>query len=111
MRKNTVLILKSLWERQCIVEYLVPNLTWLFMYPKVVDRTCEDVKASSRNDIDLSESVRVNYEKRVKGKSESREERQKDRSNHSVSVLCFDLENIFSLPKGNVSAFCTHNIF
>ena len=111
MRKNTVLILKSLWERQYIAECLVPNLTLLFMYPKVVDGTCEEIKAASRNGIGLPESVRVNYEKRVKGKSERREERQKDRSNHSVAVLCFDLENIFSLPKGNVSAFCTRNIF
>lgn len=48
----------------------------------------------------------LKYEEHLKRKQEGNIEREKDRQlNDTTAVITFDLENIFSLPKANVSCF------
>jgi len=42
------------------------------------------------------------YANHIEGKQESREERKRDREDIGECVLCFDIQNVFSLPQGNV---------
>ncbi|CAF4904588.1 unnamed protein product [Pieris macdunnoughi] len=48
------------------------------------------------------------HSEHIKRKEEGNEEREKDRKiNEAIAVVTFDLQNIFSLPKANVSCFFT----
>ena len=46
-----------------------------------------------------------NILKHQTSKKETDDERKKDRENTDAFVVCFDLENVFSLPRANVSTF------
>ena len=77
-----------------------------FHIPKA-DRcdVCEEKRVSEENRIEMDQEVKDKYEAHVKSKIETKIERDVDRSNLSIPLLCFDLENVFPLPRGNVSSF------
>lgn len=56
-----------------------------------------------------NEDQKLKYEEHIIRKAEGDEERAKDRQmnpkNTNTAVISFDLENIFSLPKANISCF------
>lgn len=62
---------------------------------------CEEFKMKGN---DLTGDAKVKYESHVAGKLATKEERDRDRGGQTI-VVCFDLENVFSLPKANVSNF------
>lgn len=77
-----------------------------FLLPKK-DRcdTCEKYKLIENK----TEKDKSLYDLHVKNKSEGKIERDFDRntykSGHSTAVLCFDMQNVFALPKAEVSNF------
>lgn len=107
----------SLYESKCAEDGKLPlkehmyrkvfncEFNLAFHVPKT-DRcdVCEEKKVAEQNGTELSEEVKTSQAKHVKGKLESKEERDKDRASDDP-VLCFDMENVFSLPKGDVSSF------
>ena len=48
---------------------------------------------------------KMEYEIQIKNKAETNEERNHDRLDKSKCVICFDMENVFSLPTANISNF------
>ena len=107
----------SLYESKCAEDDKLPlkehmyrkvfncEFNLAFHVPKT-DRfdVCEEKKVAEKNGTELSEEVKTSHAKHVKGKLESKEERDKDRASDDP-VLCFDMDNVFSLPKGDVSSF------
>lgn len=73
-----------------------------FHFPKK-DRCdkCEEWKAAA----DPGEEQKTNYEHHLQGKRETKDERRNDRDNKDAFCVCFDLENVFALPRANVSNF------
>lgn len=63
--------------------------------------TCEIFKMN-RNP---SEEEALMNAAHLTSKSKTREERAKDRLDKTACVICFDMQNVFSLPRGNVSNF------
>lgn len=53
----------------------------------------------------LGPDERKALEEHMAGKTKARNEREKDRNDKTKAVLCFDLENVFSLPISGVSNF------
>ena len=68
--------------------------------------TCEVFKMN-RNP---SEEEAIMNAAHLTSKGKTREERAKDRLYKAASVICFDMQNVFSLPKGNVSNFLQEKI-
>jgi hypothetical protein len=60
------------------------------IYDKKVNRTTEDTEK---------------YQQHRLGKLETKEERASDRMDTNACVVCFDMQNVYSLPKANVSNF------
>lgn len=67
--------------------------------------TCEAARVRRINGSVVTNEEKVKIEDHVKGKQETHEERTADRQNKTVCVVCFDLQNVFSLPTANVSNF------
>lgn len=65
--------------------------------------TCEAMKMAN-NPID---EEKRNYEKHLKGKEETKTERDKDRKDKHNFTVYFDLQNVFSLPTAEASNFFT----
>ena len=53
----------------------------------------------------MGQVVKEKYEAHVESKIETKIERDVDRANLSIPLLCFNLDNIFPLPRGNTSSF------
>lgn len=68
---------------------------------------CDKCELNTKFPQDRSEKEREDYEKHLKSKGETRQERENDKNIESMEtlVLDFDLENVFSLPKAEVSSF------
>lgn len=65
---------------------------------------CEEIKQKST----LTDEEQIKYKDHMNRKIECKEERDKDRKievNKNVVIISFDLENVFALPKANVSNF------
>lgn len=75
-----------------------------FLAPKS-DRCdlCEEYNMAVKESI-LSEKLNEKYERHVVEKSFMRTERKSDRESKTLTI-CFDLQNVISLPRGNVSCF------
>ncbi|RUS83143.1 hypothetical protein EGW08_009090 [Elysia chlorotica] len=73
-----------------------------FHFPKSdrCDR-CEQFRAIT----EPTEEQIQNYESHRKAREETEAERNKDRKDDQAFVICFDLENVFSLPRANISSF------
>ena len=78
-----------------------------FHVPKT-DRcdVCEEKKVAEKNGTELSEEVKTSHAEHVKGKLESKEERDKDRASDDP-VLCFGMEKFFLCQKGMFRPFFT----
>ena len=63
---------------------------------------CQEYEAAQKVEVD--EGLLNKYKEHICEKNATREERNKDRDNNDV-VVCFDLENVVTLPKANVSSF------
>ena len=57
----------------------------------------EEKSVSEENRIEMDLKVKDKHEAHVKSKIETKIERDVDRSNLSIPLLCFDLKNIFPL--------------
>jgi hypothetical protein len=53
----------------------------------------------------ITEEVELKFERHQHEKIAVRSERDKDRREKNKLVLCFDLENVFTLPKCGISSF------
>lgn len=73
-----------------------------FHFPKT-DR-CDKCEEKENNHSPTPEEI-VRYDSHEKGKEETRAERNRDRENGDAFVVCFDLENVFALPRANVGTF------
>ena len=73
-----------------------------FHFPKK-DRCdkCEEIKANQRP----TNEEKAGYDAHIRGKLETKEERDRDRASIDTFAVCFDLENVFALPRANVSNF------
>jgi len=71
-----------------------------FVKPKK-DRcdTCEAAK------VHCSEEPKPQFAEHLRGKTESHNERNKDRQTSNQCIVCFDMQNVFALPLANVSNF------
>jgi len=65
---------------------------------------CEEFRVMQLNKITNGE-IADNYKKHIAEKTCMRQERNDDRQNKSRFVVCFDLENVISLPKAGTSNF------
>ncbi|KAJ8914063.1 hypothetical protein NQ315_017584 [Exocentrus adspersus] len=63
---------------------------------------CEKVDVAKREGVHVNEVDLEQYKKHIQDKKEMREERQNDREG-DVPVLCFDLENVITCPKAEIS--------
>lgn len=63
---------------------------------------CEEYKMSVKENlpVDLTK-----YENHIKEKEAMRSERNKDRESNDTAVLCFDLENVITCPRAEISCF------
>lgn len=73
-----------------------------FHFPKS-DR-CDKCEEKQYNNAPTEEQISL-YDAHEKGKEETRAERKRDRENVNAFVVCFDLENVFALPRANVGTF------
>ena len=73
-----------------------------FHFPKT-DR-CDKCEEKEKNNQPTPEQIEA-YDLHERGKQETRSERDKDRKNEDLFVICFDLENVFALPRANVGVF------
>ncbi|XP_055956008.1 uncharacterized protein LOC130012334 [Patella vulgata] len=73
-----------------------------FLKPKK-DRCdkCEEF----RNNADASDEEKEKFEEHLRMKTETKVERDNDRVNKERAIICFDLENVLSLPRANISSF------
>ena len=73
-----------------------------FHFPKK-DRCdkCEEIKANQRP----THEEQADYDAHIRGKLETKEERDRYRASIDTFAVCFDLENVFALPRANVSNF------
>ena len=73
-----------------------------FHFPKK-DRCdkCEEMKSVS----DPSDGEKAAFQAHLQGKEETKLERDRDRANKDAFCVCFDLENVFALPRANISSF------
>lgn len=62
---------------------------------------CEEMKTIT----DATEQKKVEFEAHLKGKLETKRERDQDRADNNAFTVCFDLENVFALPRANISSF------
>ncbi|CAG9827554.1 unnamed protein product [Diabrotica balteata] len=64
---------------------------------------CEEIK----NSTDVTDKRREEFQNHVKGKEESKMEKNRDRETveENTAFISFDLQNVYSLPKANVSNF------
>lgn len=65
---------------------------------------CEEFDVARRNGTTVSDEKRAIFENHKRSKAETKVERDMDRL-LTKPVLCFDLENVFALPRGNASCF------
>jgi len=63
--------------------------------------TCEIFKMNKNP----TEEEAITNAAHLESKGKTREERAKDRLDKTTCVVCFDMQNVFSLPQGNVSNF------
>ncbi|XP_055844901.1 uncharacterized protein LOC129911203 [Episyrphus balteatus] len=68
---------------------------------------CEEFKITSSSN-NIPESLKQKHESHQQQKIKSREIRQQDRT-LSTPVICFDLQNVLSCPKAEVSSFFYHS--
>ena len=73
-----------------------------FHFPK--SDKCDKCEEKEMNAAPTPEQTAA-YQSNTKGKEETRAERDKDRGNPNAFVVCFDLENVFALPRANVEIF------
>nr|CAH7712408.1 unnamed protein product [Callosobruchus chinensis] len=66
---------------------------------------CELVKLNEMEETQLDEQTKINYEKHMVEKKTCRQERNLDRESKERAVLCFDLQNVLTCPKAEVSKF------
>ncbi|CAH1955924.1 unnamed protein product [Acanthoscelides obtectus] len=66
---------------------------------------CELVKLNEMDQTQLDEQTKINYEKHMVEKKTCRQERHSDRESKEKTVLCFDLQNVLTCPKAEVSKF------
>ncbi len=116
-------------------EYLSPGLNITILYEKYVERCkesrtpgklhlyreifnkefnitfhiskkdrCDTCEAMKVNEAPTDEE-QVNFKKHLQGKTETKIERDNDRSDKEKFVICFDLQNVFALPTAEVSSF------
>ena len=64
---------------------------------------CEEHKAQSSNSM-VSDELEVKYNDHIEGKNATKVERDNDRKG-AIPVLCFDMQNVLSCPRANVSNF------
>ncbi|CAC5415816.1 unnamed protein product [Mytilus coruscus] len=64
---------------------------------------CEEYKSNKLIN-QVSEDLKMKYELHIVGKSNSKVERDNDRSSEKA-VLCFDMENIITCPRANILNF------
>ena len=76
------------------------TLPFIFLKKDQCD-TCEAMKVNEAP----TDEEQVNFEKHLQGKTETKIERDNDRSNKEKFVICFDLQNVFALPTAEVSSF------
>lgn len=91
---------KSMYTKIFNEEY---NLS--FHHPKK-DRCdlCEEFKIV-RQEGTASDELKQKYENHISEKDAMRHERNKDRMQSETPVLCFDLQNIISCPRAEISCF------
>ena len=63
--------------------------------------TCEAMNIASNP----TDEEKQNYEKHLRGKEETKTERDKDRKDKNKFTVCFDLQNVFALLTAEVSNF------
>ncbi|KAK3769899.1 hypothetical protein RRG08_047051 [Elysia crispata] len=73
-----------------------------FHFPKS-DR-CDKCEEKQYSNFPTKEQISL-YDAHEKGKEETRAEKNRDRENENAFVVCFDLENVFALPRANVGTF------
>ncbi|CAC5410100.1 unnamed protein product [Mytilus coruscus] len=64
---------------------------------------CEEFKSSSKNNV-LTDEFKKKYENHIENKNNAKVERDQDR--HSIKpVVCFDMQNVITCPRANISNF------
>nr|CAI5826453.1 unnamed protein product [Callosobruchus analis] len=99
--KGKTPVKQSLYRHIFCTEYNI-----YFQRPKK-DRCdlCELVKLNEMEETQLDEQTKINYEKHMVEKKTCRQERNLDRESKERAVLCFDLQNVLTCPKAEVSKF------
>nr|CAH7724128.1 unnamed protein product [Callosobruchus chinensis] len=99
--KGKTAVKQSLYRHIFCTEYNI-----YFQRPKK-DRCdlCELVKLNEMEETQLDEKTKINYEKHMVEKKICRQERNLDRESKERAVLCFDLQNVLTCPKAEVSKF------
>ena len=64
---------------------------------------CGEYKAQSSNSM-VSDELEMKYNDHIEGKNATKVERDNDRKG-AIPVLCFDMQNVFTYPRANVSNF------
>ena len=65
--------------------------------------TCEAIKMNDHP----TDAQKDAHDAHLAGKLETKTDRDKDRKNNEQFTICFDLQNVFALPKADVSNFFT----
>ena len=63
----------------------------------------EEYKAQSSNSM-VSDELEVKYNDHIEGRNATKVERDNDRKG-AIPVLCFDMQNVLTFPRANVSNF------
>ena len=66
--------------------------------------SCEEYRALTQNGFNDAKSE-AKYLAHIKDKEETYTERDKDRKNEDMVVVAFDLENVITCPRANISNF------
>ena len=107
-------ILYEKYCEKCVSDNVIPAKK--SMYRSIFNTEFNiEVHRLKKDRCDKYESMKMNpspnsyekmeYEIHIKNKAETNEERNHDRLDKSKCVICFDMENVFSLPTGNISNF------
>ena len=83
---------------------IIFNLDYNIDFIKPKKDRC-DVCEAKKVQPSCSAEQQLHFDNRVRGKTETVMERNKDRSDSSQCTVCFDMQNVFGLPLANVSNF------
>lgn len=77
-----------------------------FFVPKK-DRcdTCMEFEAAQQAKANTTQQENNKYKQHLQDKDETRKERDRDRKNATTCIVCFDMQNVITCPRANVSSF------